>query len=47
MTKDTVIEMRALHATGEYTHERLGKMFGVCRRQATDIINKVNWAWVA
>jgi hypothetical protein len=46
LTKEKVIEMRRLYSTGNYTQEKIGNMFGVCRRQAGDVINKVNWGWL-
>lgn len=46
LTVEKVIEMRRLHKTGNYNHTQLGNMFGVCRRQAGDVINGVNWGWI-
>lgn len=45
LTEAKVKEMRALASIG-ISHRIIGEKFGVCRRQATDVINKVNWAWV-
>lgn len=46
LTELNVIEMRKLYATNQYTHKELAEIFGICRRQAGDIINKVNWSWL-
>lgn len=45
LTREKVIQMRLLRKTG-LTHEKIGEMFGVCRRQAGDVINGVNWGWL-
>jgi len=45
LTKEKVIQMRMLRKTG-LTHEKIAEMFGVCRRQAGDVINGVNWGWL-
>lgn len=46
LERDDVIEMRRLYSTGKYTQKKLGEMFGVCRRQAGDVIRGVNWGWL-
>jgi hypothetical protein len=46
LTKESVVEMRRLYATGKYTQLKIASMFGVCRRQAGDVINGVNWGWM-
>jgi hypothetical protein len=43
LTENKVIEMRGMYKTGKYTHEQIGSLFGITRRQAGDVINKVNW----
>jgi hypothetical protein len=45
LTKENVLEMRRLRKEG-FTHEKIASMFGVCRRQAGDVINGVNWGWI-
>lgn len=45
LTENQVREIRLLRTTG-LTHEEIGKRFGICRRQAGDIINRVNWGWL-
>lgn len=46
LTKEKVIEMRRLRNEDKLTHEEIAKRFGVCRRQAGDVINGVNWGWL-
>lgn len=46
LTKENVIEMRRLRSEEKLTHEEIAKRFGVCRRQAGDVINGVNWGWL-
>lgn len=46
LTKEKVIEMRRLRKEENLTHEEIGKRFGVCRRQAGDVIRGVNWGWL-
>lgn len=45
LTELQVIEMRMLRKTG-LSHQKIADMFGVCRRQAGDVINGVNWGWL-
>lgn len=46
LTEEKVIEMRRLRFEEKLTHEEIAKRFGVCRRQAGDVINGVNWGWL-
>lgn len=45
LTEDDVRLIRALYLTGQ-THQHIADKFGICRRQAGDIINRVNWGWL-
>lgn len=45
LTASEVIEMRRLRKSG-LTHKQIAKQFGICRRQAGDVINGVNWGWL-
>lgn len=46
LTNEKVLEMRRLRFKEGLTHQKIGEMFGVCRRQAGDVINGVNWGWL-
>lgn len=46
LTNEKVIEMRRLRSKEGWTHQKIADMFGVCRRQASDVINGVNWGWL-
>lgn len=46
LTNEQVIEMRRLRNEYGLTHQRIANMFGVCRRQASDVIRGVNWGWL-
>lgn len=46
LTNDQVRQIRALYATGEYTHQELAHQFGVLRRAIGDIVNRVKWRGV-
>lgn len=41
LTEEDVLQIRYLYP--KYTHKEIGAMFNICRRQAGDIINRVNW----
>jgi len=45
LTENDVREIRLLSKTG-LTHNQISEKFGICRRQAGDIINLVNWGWL-
>lgn len=45
LTEEYVIDMRRMRRAG-ITHEVIGRIFGVDRRQAGDVINGVNWGWL-
>lgn len=46
LTELRVIEMRMLRKQG-LTHQAIADRYGVCRRQASDVIRGVNWGWLA
>lgn len=45
LTEKDVKAIRLLANSG-LTHKQIGEKFGICRRQAGDIINLVNWGWL-
>lgn len=45
LTKEIVLQMRELRKSG-MIYKDIGKRFGVCRRQASDVIRGVNWGWL-
>lgn len=45
LKKEQVIEIRSLYRIG-LTHKQIAEKFGICRRQAGDIINGKNWGWL-
>jgi hypothetical protein len=45
LTNEKVIKMRELRKQG-FTYSELGEMFGVERRQASDVVRGVNWGWL-
>lgn len=45
LTEENVIEMRKMRKSG-MLYEDIAKKFNVCRRQAGDVINGVNWGWL-
>lgn len=46
LTNEKVLEMRRLRFKEGLTHQKIADMFGVCRRQAGDVINGINWGWL-
>lgn len=46
LTADQVLEIRRLHATGEWSHNQLALKFGVSNGTIWCIINRRNWAWL-
>lgn len=46
LTNEKVIEMRRLRSKEGWAHQKIADTFGVCRRQASDVINGVNWGWL-
>jgi hypothetical protein len=46
LTEAKVIEMRNIRKTKGLPYEEIGRMFGVCRRQASDVIRGKNWGWL-
>lgn len=45
LTEEKVLQIRSLYKTG-LTQKKIGEIFGICRRQAGDIINRKNWGWL-
>lgn len=43
LTKDQVIEIRKLYATGDFTQTYLGKKFNVSQRQIGHIVLNLQW----
>lgn len=46
LTESKVIEMRLLRKQG-LSYQCIADRYGVCRRQASDVIRGVNWGWLA
>jgi DNA invertase Pin-like site-specific DNA recombinase len=46
LTEANVIEIRALHASGGFTHEAIAAKFGVTRSVVTNIVNRKKWTHV-
>ena len=46
LTESGVIEIRKLYATGKYTQEELGRMFGVYRTIISGVVNRKTWKHV-
>lgn len=46
LTKEKVLEMRRIRNKYGLPYSEIGKMFGVCRRQASDVVRGVNWGWI-
>lgn len=40
-----VLKIRSLYSEG-LTQKNIAKLYGICRRQAGDIINRKNWGWL-
>lgn len=45
LTKENVLEMRRLRKNG-LLYKDIGDKFGICRRQASDVVRGVNWGWL-
>lgn len=45
LKEQQVREIRSLYLTG-LTQKQIAQKFGICRRQAGDIINRKNWGWL-
>lgn len=45
LTEDNVRELRRLRQEG-WTYGKLGKLFSIERRQASDVARGVNWGWL-
>lgn len=43
ITQDIVDQLRALHATGQYTQRALAKIFSICQTQVRNIVNLKQW----
>jgi len=46
LTRDDVIEIRRLYATGEHTQAELAEMFGVSQRHISNIVRRKHWKHV-
>jgi len=46
LTTSDVLHMRKLYFEDKKTQKEIGKLFGVCRRHAGDVINGVTWGWL-
>ena len=46
LTEKEVLEMRRIHRETHITHEQLGKMYGISRRVAGDVVNMKSWKHV-
>lgn len=46
LTEEKVLEMRRLYFQEKKTQKEIGNIFGVCRRQAGDVITGKNWGWL-
>ena len=46
VNESTVLEMRRLRKEENWTHQKIADKFGLCRRQAGDIVNGINWGWL-
>lgn len=44
LTEEDILKIRSLYP--KYLQREIAAMFGICRRQAGDIINRVNWKHV-
>lgn len=46
LTEDEVVKIRAMYAAGDYSHARLGKLFGISESQIRSIVNGKKWKHV-
>lgn len=46
LTIDQVREMRKLRETQGLTYNKLGGLFGIQRRHASDVVRGINWGWL-
>lgn len=46
LTEIDVIRMRKLRLESKLSYEELGRRFGICRRQASDVVTGKNWGWI-
>ncbi len=46
LSSEKVIEIRRLHATGEFPKKELASRFGVCRNQISQIVRRKNWTHI-
>lgn len=46
LTKEGVLEIRKLYATGEWTMKKLGSKFGVSTVNISCVINRKTWNWL-
>jgi hypothetical protein len=46
LKESDIVEIRALYASGEYSHATLGAKFGICPMQCWRIVNRQRWQHV-
>jgi hypothetical protein len=46
LTEAQVLEIRRLHATGEFTQREMGERFGVTVQTISAIIRRTNWRYL-
>lgn len=46
ITKEQVLEIRSLYASGKYTYKQISVNYNVGKRHICDIVNKVCWSWL-
>jgi hypothetical protein len=46
LSEEDVIDMRRIRSKSGISYDAIGRMYGVCRRQASDVIRGVNWGWL-
>jgi len=46
LTRQDILQIRRLYATGEHTQQTLGARFGVVPSQICHIVTKKQWAWL-
>ena len=46
LTEAKVLDMRAMYATGDYTQQQLGDLFGVARSQVSQVVRRIAWGHI-
>ena len=46
LTIDEVLEIRKLHATGDYLQIHLAKMYNICNKSVSNIVNRKTFDWL-